>query len=283
MSASHEVGLYIWSETRGLRDREGRPVAPETAGDPLFALQHVVRSDAEGIYVFLDIHRHLTPVTVRLVRDAIWTVKRRRKSLVFVSPVVSIPRELEADTTLMFYDLPDLERLQELALVIAGEQGAQGRDDDSAVAEALARALLGMTLFEAERVLRRSMFRTGGFTRDCVREVLGEKQQIVRKAGLLEFYQRTGGFDAVGGLAGLKAWFRKRRQAFTGAGRLYGLPAPKGVVLAGAPGCGKSLSAKALATEWGYRSCGLTWGGSTLPCLALPRPISARPCTRRRR
>jgi ATP-dependent 26S proteasome regulatory subunit len=251
MSGAREVGLYIWSETRGLRDSEGHALAAETAGDPLVALKHVIRSDAEGIYVFLDIHRHLTPVAVRLVRDAIWSVKRHRKSLVFLSPVVTIPKELESDTTLMFYHLPDMEQLKELAIFLSREQKTPDGTDPGVVSEAVARALLGLTRVEAERVLNRSMIRTGGFSQDCVLEVLGEKQQIVRKAGLLEFYPPTVGFDDVGGLNGLKEWFGKRRQAFTGSGKLYGLPAPKGVVLAGAPGCGKSLSAKALATEWG--------------------------------
>ncbi|MCO6454047.1 MAG: AAA family ATPase, partial [Pirellulaceae bacterium] len=103
---------------------------------------------------------------------------------------------------------------------------------------------------EAERVLRRAVLRRGGWTPECAVEVLAEKEQIVRKEGILEFWPPDVTFDDVGGLDGLKDWFRQRQQAFLPEGLRFGLRLPRGVMLAGVPGCGKSLSAKALAADW---------------------------------
>lgn len=241
-----ERDLFVWSATRGLRDREGRVVGADTAGDPVNALEWVVRGPREGVYVFLDMHRHLTPVTVRQVRDAIWIVKRKHKSLVFLGPVARLPEELRLDATLLFYDPPDTARLRELVDEVAG-----GRAVDPEVRESLAGAVLGLTEREAERVLRRGLVRHGALDRGCLREALAEKRQIVRKEGVLEFCDSEGSLAEVGGLDLLKAWFASRRAAFAEAGRRFGLAAPRGAVLVGVPGCGKSLSAKALAAEWG--------------------------------
>lgn len=248
MSVKKEIGLFVWSQTRGLRDGDDRLVAAETLGDPLLALEHVFRGPAEAIYVFLDIHRHFTPVTVRLIRDAIWTVKRARKSLVFVGPSASLPEELTADATLLHYPPPDSAEMERLVDGVAADAGCPPAE--LPLKEALARALLGLTAREAERVLRRGIIGHGGLNAEVAGEMLAEKEQIVRKEGVLEFCRPAVGFDDVGGLDLLKAWFRRRRQAFDAAGRRFGLRPPKGVVLVGVPGCGKSLSAKALAADW---------------------------------
>ena len=124
MSGEHSLGLFVWSETRGLRDHQDRLLAAQTVGDPLLALQTVIESKDKGLYVFLDIHRHFTPVTLRLIRDAIWTVKRQHKSLIFVSPVPEVPDEIRADATLLFYDLPDLNALQEIVSRLQAEKGS---------------------------------------------------------------------------------------------------------------------------------------------------------------
>ncbi len=116
--------------------------------------------------------------------------------------------------------------------------------------ETLARAVLGLTYREAERSLRRGILRHHGLTDRCATEVLAEKEQIVRKGGLLEFRRPDVSFADVGGLERLKAWFTQRREAFSAAGQRFGLRVPHGAVLVGVPGCGKSLSAKALAADW---------------------------------
>ena len=250
MSAKEEYGLYLWSETRGLHDLAGRSAGPRTAGDPVVALQHVAQSKARGIFVFLDLHRHFTPVTIRLLRDAVSAVKRQPKNLVVLSPVLKLPAELEGEATLFFFDLPDAEALKavvdEAVAESGGDPGMNGDWRDN-----MAAALLGMSAREAERAVRRALCSSGASPEDCLGEVLREKRQAVRKSGVLEYCAPGLRGSDVGGLEALKGWFRERRKAFSAEGARFGLPRPKGVVLAGVPGCGKSLSAKALAGDWG--------------------------------
>ncbi len=252
MAERRAIELFVWSATTGLCDRDGQPLAgqggSQSRGDPLLALEHVVRGPDEAIYVFLDMHRHFSPVVVRLIRDAIWTVKRARKSLVFVGPSPVIPEELAADATLLFYPPPELPELERLVEDTAAEAGCPA--PDGPLMETLARALLGLTGREAERVLRRGILSRGALDAGAAAAVLADKEQTVRKEGVLEFCRPTVGFADVGGLTGLKTWFGKRRQAFDPAGRRFGLRPPRGVVLVGVPGCGKSLTAKALAADW---------------------------------
>ncbi|MBN2372201.1 AAA family ATPase, partial [bacterium] len=129
-------------------------------------------------------------------------------------------------------------------------KGGEGVQMDGALRDRLARAVLGLTGREAERVLRRARIKQGGLKEGCVTEVVRQKRQIVRASGTLEFCEPGAGFDDIGGLENLKVWFNKRRQAFTSEGARFGLRSPRGAVLVGVPGCGKSLSAKALAREW---------------------------------
>lgn len=251
MSAAQPINLFVWSETGGLRDHHGRVAAPNTYGDPVNALQCVIGLPHPGIFIFLDMHPHLAPVSIRLIRDAIWTVKRQRKSLVFLSPVLSLPAELEADATLVSFSPPDMDMLQKLITRLHKEGDGERVEMDGALREGIARALVGLTYREAERVLRRTMINHGGLNEGCVTEVVRQKQQIVRAAGVLEFCEPNVCFDDIGGLENLKLWFQSRRKAFTPEGARFGLRNPRGAVLVGVPGCGKSLSSKALAREWG--------------------------------
>ncbi|CAK0755236.1 hypothetical protein CCP3SC5AM1_200017 [Gammaproteobacteria bacterium] len=249
LAIKKEIALFIWSETTGLRDEAGRRVTPQTnRSDPLLALEQVIQESIDAIYIFLDIHRHFTPVCLRLIRDAVATAKRIRKSMVFLGPPTTIPEELMADATLLFYPSPDVAALGNLVETIAAHSG--GPSTEQPIKETLARAVLGLTSSEAERVLRRSLARHGELNLACVPDVLAEKEQIVRKEGILEFRQPEVSFADVGGLERLKEWFAQRRRAFDADAQDFGLRPPRGVVLVGVPGCGKSLSAKALAMDW---------------------------------
>jgi SpoVK/Ycf46/Vps4 family AAA+-type ATPase len=117
-------------------------------------------------------------------------------------------------------------------------------------AERLAKAALGLTAFEAENAFARSMVDDGRLTDDDIALVQEEKRQIVQKSGVLEVVRSTVGLDDIGGLENLKTWLRKRNGSWLDEAAAYGLPAPKGVLVTGVPGCGKSLTAKAMASAW---------------------------------
>ncbi len=245
--------LYLWSASRGLRDDEDKLVRPDSAEDPTSALVHVIENPEDAIYVFLDVHHHFTPVTTRLVRDAARAVRMTRKSVLFLSPFYKVPEELEKEVELAVFQLPDRQHLDPLIDRLAEECRQTGLtvDDSEDTRAALLRAATGMTLNEAERAIRASALKHGGLGMDAVRSVVEEKTQVIRKSGILEYYHTSESFKDVGGLNRLLDWFKGRMPIFAGVARYAGLPQPRGVLLVGVPGCGKSLTARALAGAWG--------------------------------
>ena len=121
---------------------------------------------------------------------------------------------------------------------------------DDAGRERLLQAALGLTLGEAENVFAKIIVKDERLSGDDVNEVFAEKQQIIRKSGLLEYYATEETFAHVGGLAMLKDWLQRRARALTAQARQFGLPSPKGILLLGVQGCGKSLCAKAVSSLW---------------------------------
>ena len=122
--------------------------------------------------------------------------------------------------------------------------------DDADATDAIARGALGLTLAEAENAFARAMANDNALDAADIPVVLDEKRQIVRRSGVLEVVTSTIRLDDVGGLANLKKWLVKRTGAWTAEAARYGLPAPKGVLVTGVPGCGKSMTAKAMASAW---------------------------------
>lgn len=235
--------LFVWSASRGLRDEQDQLVSRDTLEDPTAALVHVIENPEDALYTFLDLHRHFSPVTTRLVRDAARAVRSTRKTLLFLSPTYQLPEELQKDVALSVFQLPDRPQLEQVLASMAPELS----DADRAP---LVRAASGLTSHEAELAFRSAAVQLGGLTAAAARKVAETKTQVIRKSGILDYYDRPESFDAVGGLDNLVRWFRARAAAFSDTARYAGLPLPKGVLLVGVPGCGKSLSARALAGTW---------------------------------
>jgi SpoVK/Ycf46/Vps4 family AAA+-type ATPase len=173
--------------------------------------------------------------------------------VILVSPVLELPAELEKEVTVLPFPLPTREDLASLLDRIVREMppGALVSVDlDETGRERLLQSALGLTQGEAENVLAKLLVRHRRLGADLIPELLEEKRQIIRKNGLLEYYATDETFATLGGLRALKDWLAKRGAAFTPAAREYGLPAPKGLLLLGVQGCGKSLSAKAAANLW---------------------------------
>lgn len=245
--------FYLWSASLGLRDGEYKLVHPDTVKDPTNALVHVIQNPEDAIYLFLDIHHHFTPVTTRLIRDVARAVRETHKSVLFLSPWFTAPDELQTEVSLIQFHLPDRKQLEPLVDQVSEVLEASGvkvelEDEDK---DALIRSAQGLTLNEAERALYKSALVNKGLITGCDRVVAKEKTQQIRKSGILELYHKSESFMDVGGLEKLMAWFKSRMQTFSGASKFAGLPQPKGVLLVGVPGCGKSLTARALAGTWG--------------------------------
>ena len=224
--------------------------------DPLAALDQVIEQVEPAIFIFKDFHPFLTKnnfAIVRKLKEIALHLKNSFKTIVLISPVMEIPTELEKEMTVLNYPLPSREDLSELLdkIITDVKQFKQVIIDlDDAGRERLLQAALGLTLGEAENVFAKIIVKDERLSGDDVNEVFAEKQQIIRKSGLLEYYATSEGFASVGGLTVLKEWLSKRALAFSKEARAFGLPAPKGILMLGVQGCGKSLCAKAVSTQW---------------------------------
>lgn len=253
--------VWTWSATQGLAAADG--TAQRGTQDPSVALDAALRSTDAGVYIFRDLHFALgdghhraDPGVVRRLRDVAAAFKSgpTARALILLSPLLRIPPELEKEVTLLDFPLPGETEIRQLLDSMIATNSASGRIRvlvDERGREKLVKAALGLTLAEAENAFARSMVDDGALSEDDVQIVLEEKRQTIRKSGLLEFVGADVRLDDVGGLENLKRWLAKRNDSWLAEAAAYGLPAPKGVLITGVPGCGKSLTAKAMASGWG--------------------------------
>ena len=250
-----EKTLYVWSITQGLL-RYRASTSPQTEGkrgtkDPVVALREVLNISEPAIIVLKDYHNFFKESAVkRGLRDLAIALRFTYLSVILLSPPFSLPQELEKDLTLLDFPLPSAEELENLLSRIEAEVADSEDFEISREPEERQRmieAALGLTLSEAENVFAKALVHSGRLSAAEIPYIFSEKRQIVRKSGLLEYVDVRERLEDVGGMDNLKEWLKKRRVAFTERAREFGLPSPKGVMLMGVQGCGKSLSAKAVA------------------------------------
>jgi ATP-dependent 26S proteasome regulatory subunit len=253
--------VYTWTTSNGFAAL-GQPGNPDTR-TPHAALTAAMALSAPSALVMFDLHPWLggsqVPPDTQLVRVLKDTVRFYKdgsvpRTLILVSPLQNIPAELESLVTLLDFPLPDEKYLRDLLERMIDRNTQAGAlttelGDDGV--ERLAKAAIGLTAFEAENAFARAMVADGRLTVDDVSVVADEKGQIIRKSGVLEVVSSTVKLQDIGGLGNLKAWLTKRDGSWLDEARAYGLPAPKGVLMTGVPGCGKSLTAKAMSSAWG--------------------------------
>ena len=245
--------VFVWTQTIGMIEYgQPRIITQHNTLSAEAAISWVIKEPAENptIFIFKDLHPFLVDANViRRLRDAIASFKGTQKTIILMSPVQQVPIELEKEVVVLDFPLPDMK---ELNLVLSKQlEKSRPRRISTEVREKLLKAALGLTKDEAEKVYRKAQVISGRLTEEEVNIVLSEKQQLIRRNGILEYIEEDETLDAVGGLDELKHWLRQRSNAFTERAREYGLPQPKGMLILGVPGCGKSLIAKTTSRLWG--------------------------------
>lgn len=255
-SSEEERVLSQLRELAGVLDRPLAVWAPESHDDPQEAFEGALadvgaREDG-GVHVFVDVHPYLaSPRVVRRLRVMASSLAARGACVVFVGPVVIRPPELEKDWTVLEVPLPDrLEMRQILDRTLSPDRFAELERDR------LVSAAMGLTGREAQRAFERARHRArvararrSAFDWDGA--VIAEKRRLLREGTAAEFWEARATLRDVGGLDQLKDWVEERGRAFDESARAFGLPQPRGLLLLGVQGCGKSLAAKAVAATWG--------------------------------
>lgn len=259
-SLIHTVrNVFVYKSSEGLRDPDGLII--ENTFDKLAALNYIQEYEEPGLFILLDFHVFCQQCNsgidnniIRKFKDLMPILKNsyQPKNIILVSPSFSLPDDLKKDITVMDFGLPTQEEIGTVLndMIEANSNGNLNINLDEKDKESLIKAAVGLTLQEAENAFARAMVNDGSLDASDVDLILKEKSQVIKKNDLLEYIDSEVNINDVGGLENLKKWLIKRDKSWLNSAKRYGLPSPKGVLLTGVPGCGKSLVAKSISSMW---------------------------------
>ena len=265
-NASQEyLPLFRWTVTDGLQridiDLEPQPLNSE----PQDVLKHIRAVPKPGIYVLLDFHPFLEdPLHVRLLKDICIRYREVPRQIVLISHSVKMPSELESFSARFDMALPTEDERRKIIQRVADEWTSENPGSrvqaDSRAYELLVRNLSGLTYNDTAQLARNAIYQDGAITKSDLPGVMQAKYELLNRGGALHFEYDTARFNEVGGLLRLKEWLAQRKAVFRGDETVAHLDSPKGILLLGIQGCGKSLAAKATAGVFGVPLLRLDFG-----------------------
>jgi ATP-dependent 26S proteasome regulatory subunit len=222
--------------------------------EPVQVLGNLEGISVDAAFILKDFHRHMDdPVVVRRLRDVGQKFSQNRRTVIITAPSIVIPPELASLVEYLELPLPDKQRLRQIIdemIVRVGKSRTLKRNLDSAGLDAMANNLRGLSEEEAERAVSQALVTRYGLTPEIVTDVLQAKKELLRRSEMLDFVEAIGTLSNVGGLENLKTWLAERQGTWEDTAREFGLEPPKGVIILGVQGCGKSMCAQAIAGEW---------------------------------
>ena len=245
--------LFIWNPFQGLTEEQG---GIENSMNPLEALDKVIERADQTFYLFEGIHTFLKtdPLISRKLKDLHRILRNRYSTLFIVAPYLVIPEELHRDMIVYELPMPDANEVERTLMgVISGSPQASPLKESLTpeLKDQLVKAALGLSLDQVARAFRSALIGRTTVDSTLIDTVLEEKGQLIKKSGILTLVKDRPSLDEIGGLENLKDWLRKRSNILSSDGKSFGLQLPKGVLITGVSGCGKSLCAKVFASFWG--------------------------------
>ena len=250
-----QLPLFVWRRATGLR-RAGASTGVYGSQDPRVALNHVIESGLPALYVFHGLGQELEkPDVADLVRETAHQLSSRPGAVVLTGADVKLPESLRPAIGPVRLPMPSKPEYEELLRRVVHDLSARtqvGVTLTAADQDRLLANLQGLALAEAEKLLTRVIVEDGRLDAGDIRRVVEGKRELVERDGLLEYCPADDSLDDIADLVRLKEWLEKRRLFMEDPQRAaeFGLEFPRGVLLVGVPGCGKSLCAKAVAAAW---------------------------------
>lgn len=250
------VDWYSWSSVSGLKVWENgnfKTINPDCVTLPA-VLDYYMKAENDMLLILEDFHAYSNnPVNIRYLRETMRAQNytgNYKKAIVLSSPNKFIPEELSKELPVIEVELPDRDTIAVIANSVVGEYKDYCMETN--ITPKLLESALGLTVMEAKLAFAKAIIEKRELTEDEIPLIISEKEQIIKKSGLLEYFHPKEYLSNVGGLDNLKDWIHKRGQAYSDDAKDFGLNIPRGVLLLGIPGCGKSLTAKAIANEWKF-------------------------------
>jgi SpoVK/Ycf46/Vps4 family AAA+-type ATPase len=257
--------IFKWSVATGLQ-RVDIILEPQThLKEPAKVLKHIISAQFEGIYMLLDFHPYLKdPLHVRLLKELAMAFRKNASKLVLVSHKIDIPPEVKKMAVSFELSLPDDRQLMEIVKEEARAYSKQNSNlkisADKKILKHLISNLKGLTYNDARRLIRAAIIDDGAITESDLPEVMRAKYQLMNRDDVLSFEYETSSFSELAGMKALKQWLKQRKQFFHQTAEIPGMDSPKGILLLGVQGCGKSVAAKAVAGTWNVPLLRLDFG-----------------------